>query len=832
MRILVLGNRFPQKNRRMLALAPQHKLVERAKRRHFLLQGCQLCWRQLCVVGNLHDAEFRALLTHNQRNGSGVRNRCLFRGFMRYTARRMNPRRTPSPRQSPANLFVFHHWRAHRWRWLSAATVFVLALLGWLWWRQRPPKPFVAVVTLAGTAQHETPVRAQHEPFGLAADDDGNLYVSESTTGRVYRLVAGSYVTGKQPQFELIAENLATPSALALDDDGKLLIANTGAHTILRFDPERKTILSVAGKANESGLAEDDPQRASFNGPVGLAVSGSDVFIADTYNDRILLWESFQRLKLLAGGGQGFADGVGAQARFDTPCGVAVAPDGSLLVADTGNHRIRRVTKDGAVTTVAGTGEPDERDGAPLEAAFSEPMAIAIRDKHSFFVADAGGSSVRLVTLSETADKVSAVTTLAGGFPYGLVDGELANARLNRPVGLAWLPDGALAVADSGNGLVRALVPAKAALGFQADATRAIVQPAQLRALLDERWPFAPVQNRREIAGTFGEIRGERLPDHDAWFHNGLDIPGAYGEQVLAMLTETVTRPLAIESPGTGRERVRLPLFGYIHLRLGRDQNDNPLPGFPPGAFTFQRDNEGRVTAVRLRRGTVFQAGAPIGTLNRMNHVHLIAGASAYEFNALSALRLPGLTDTVPPVIESVSLFSDRGEAAFSTAQPAKAAKPARSAKRAKAAPPAPKPPANASLPIAVSGKLRVAVRAYDQADGNARHRRLGLYRLGYQLLAANGAIVRDGRDQFVFDRLPADWSATVLTYAEGSQSGYQGVTVFAYLVTNVVRGGQARASFCDTTTLPPGQYTLRVFAADFFGNQAQQDVPLTVAAK
>lgn len=717
----------------------------------------------------------------------------------------MNTRRSAlpqiAPRKSSSRLIT-----ARRFLVVTALLVSITVLVRW-WW-SRPPAPLVKVVTLAVASGTERPVKAHQETFGLAVDDDGNLFISESTAGRVYRLAAENYAAGATPQLELIADNLETPSALALDAGGKLVVANTGAHTIVRVDPSNKQVSLIAGAAGISGAADGPSDQARFNAPVGLAsADDGTIYVADTYNHCLRRITPDGQVRTLAGAGEsGFADGTGAAARFDTPCGVTIAPDGALLVADTGNHRVRRVTKEGVVTTIAGTGEAARRDGAPLEAAFNEPMAIAIRDKQSFYVADAGSSTVRLCALGEQ----SAVKTLAASSPPGLVDDELDKARLNRPIGLALLPDGALAFADSESGLVRAFISMKAGLGFRADPQAVVLQPDALRALLEPRWPFDPPQNRREIAGTFGEVRGARLPEHDAWFHNGLDVPGAYGETVRAVLTERVTRPLSVDGVGGPRERVRLPLFGYIHLRVGRDQHDKLFDKFAGGAVTFRRNEQGQITGLRLRRGTLIKAGEPLGTLNRLNHVHLIAGSPAFEFNALAALRLPGLADTVPPTIEAVTLTDEGGATIFTS---------------------------DKNRPrterIGVRGKLRIIVRAYDQADGNAGYRRLGVYRLGYQLLDAQGAPLPDERAlhyNLIFDRLPADWGQVALAYAEGSQSGYEGQTIFNYLVTNIVRGGEAREDFCDLTKLAPGNYTLRVVVEDFFGNQARRDLPLMIA--
>ncbi len=683
-----------------------------------------------------------------------------------------------------------------------------LVIVGLLWWWSRPPKPLTEVVTLAIAGRSDKPVKVHREPFGIAVDDDGNIFVSEGVTGSIYRIPAAGYLSTAQSQNETaVAEQLETPSAIVFDDDGNLIVANTGAHTIIRIDLKNNLSSVIAGADGISGFADGRALDSRFNGPVGIAVAeDGTIYIADTYNDRIRQISRDGQVSTLAGGGEpGYTDGVGAEARFDTPCGIAIDDDGTMLVADTGNHRIRRVELNGRVTTIAGTGEDMVRDGAPLEAAFSEPTAIAVRDKNSFYVSDTAGSAVRMVVLGEKPS----VVTLAGGYPNGLVDDALNRARLNRPSGIALLPDGELVFADSGNGLVRAFVPAKSKMGHRTDPKTAIIQMSEMGALIEPRWPFDPPQARRDISGTFGEIRGERLPDHDAWFHSGLDVAGAYGETVLAVFSERVTRPISVSGAGGPRERLRLPLFEYVHMRVGRDRNDLPIGNFANGATSLRLDAQGQVTGVRLRRGTRINAGDPIGTLNRLNHIHLNAGPAINEFNALSVLKLPGLEDTVAPVIETVTIKDRQNGTIFESNKTAKVVKP-----------------------IEVSGNLRITVRAYDRVDGNARYRRLGVYRLGYQVFNADGSHAPDFRApryNITFDRLPADPNGVLLAYAEGSQSGYQDATIFDYIVTNIVRGGETREDFLDSTKIPPGECTLRVVAEDYFGNQARRDLKIRV---
>jgi hypothetical protein len=230
-----------------------------------------------------------------------------------------------------------------------------------------------------------------------------------------------------------------------------------------------------------------------------------------------------------------------------------------------------------------------------------------------------------------------------------------------------------------------------------------------------------------------------------------------------------------------------MPLIGYIHLRLGRDK-DNRVFGDP--RFQFERDPSGKLTGVRVPRGSKFLAGDSIGTLNAMNHVHLIAGRIGREINALAAVGLPGIGDSIPPVIEDVSIFSEDWQKVST---------------------------------VKLLDKSRIVVRAYDRMDGNSERRRLGVFRIGYQLFS-NGSPLGEIEWRISFARSPSN-DAVRLAYAEGSRSGYTPDTIFNYIATNQVDGENAREDFLNTTNLAPGKYILRVFAADYFGNIASKDV-------
>ena len=231
---------------------------------------------------------------------------------------------------------------------------------------------------------------------------------------------------------------------------------------------------------------------------------------------------------------------------------------------------------------------------------------------------------------------------------------------------------------------------------------------------------------------------------------------------------------------------------------------------FDQSRFVASRDDSGQVTRMRVKRGARFLTGERVGTVNAFNHVHVNVGWPGEEYNPL-LFRLVQFEDTVPPTISAggIRLYDAEGRPL---------------SRRVKGR-------------LVLSGPVRVVVDAWDQANGNRPSRRLGLYALGYQVLHPDGSPV-PGYEQPIqtlrFDRLSADRDAPGLVYASGSGIPFYGGrrTRFLYIVTNTLRDGVATPGVWDTAQLPPGNYTLRVYAADIHGNvaRARRDVAVTIA--
>jgi sugar lactone lactonase YvrE len=688
----------------------------------------------------------------------------------------------------------------------------IACLAAWEFWpllspdRPRPPGPgwTPAAILVAGTGRQgasdgDAGTAQFSDPFAVAVGPDGTIYVADggaanairciTPSGRVSTLAGGGeegFADGRGT-----GARFSTPSAVVVAPDGTLYVADTGNHVIRRVSPDG-LVTTVAGDGT-AGWRDGNGVEARFDGPMGLALDRQGrLLVADSYNDRIRSVGLDGQVRTVAGAGQpGLADGLPIEARFDTPTGLAFGPDGALLVADTGNDLVRRVGPDGVVTTVGGLEEPT------AAMALSRPIGIAATADGRLYVTDRRGWILEL-----TMD--GAGRSLAGGAP-GFLDGLGPVARFRDPTGLALTSDGAVIVADRGNRMVRELdLPSR--LGARLPAPPGLRTGFDLErfARLPLVWPLDPQEGPHEVAGTLGEARGNPGGDGHERFHGGGDVHADEGALVLAVRDGKVDQPIATGGFGALNEYVSIGPVTYVHLRVGRDRRDEPLD---PDEVAVIRDGTGRGSRVRVRRGWRLHAGQAIGTVNRFQHVHLSIGPSGEEANALD-IGLPGFVDTIPPTIarRGVELTDLAGRPLTE----------------------------RVGGRLLVAGPIRIIVEAWDRVDGNVARRRLGVYRLGYQLLKSGlepAPGFESPRMTISFDRLPADPDAPLVLYAPGSGIPFYGArrTRFRYVVTTRNEDGYVVEAPLDLSGLTPGDYVLRAFAADASGNQTRQDVPISL---
>jgi len=313
------------------------------------------------------------------------------------------------------------------------------------------------------------PVRLIY-PNGLALDDKGDLYISDIGTHRILKLnrlgrlivIAGTGEGGYSGDGgPAIKAQLNAPHDLVFDAEGNLLIADTYNRRIRRID-RRGVITTVAGNgaAPITGYGSAPP-KDTLNNPQGIAVDrAGNILIADTYNRVVRRLDHNGTMTVIAGSVAGLSGdgGPATEAQLNLPMAVTVGTGGEVYVCDAANSRVRRITADGKIRTVAGFGGGEGLggagfggDGGPAEKAkLFTPADVKFDTAGNLYISDSGNNRIRVI-------RGGVVTTTAGTGTAGLSgDGkEAVAAELNTPQKIAIAKDGSVFIADRGNQRVR-----------------------------------------------------------------------------------------------------------------------------------------------------------------------------------------------------------------------------------------------------------------------------------------------------------------------------------------------------------------------------------------
>lgn len=249
----------------------------------------------------------------------------------------------------------------------------------------------VEISTFAGSTENGfvdgigTDARFDH-PAGITIDNAGNLYVTDYTNAIVRKIAPDAKVTTFAGVNPLGGSLFTSPFGIAVDNAGYVYVAEIYKNRVLKVSPD--------------GTIDPTPFATGFSEPATLVIDPSgNVYVADAGHHRISKISTAGDVTVLAGNGtQGFADGPGTSAQFNYPQGLGLDAQGNIYVADTYNQRIRKVTPQGMVTTVAGNGTAARVDGPLATAQFDHPLGIAIDQSGNIYVAEPNSNAIRKIS--------------------------------------------------------------------------------------------------------------------------------------------------------------------------------------------------------------------------------------------------------------------------------------------------------------------------------------------------------------------------------------------------------------------------------------------------
>lgn len=312
-----------------------------------------------------------------------------------------------------------------------------------------------------------------NNPSGIALDRQGNLYIADSANHVIRRVTPGGVITtvagirpGRQANSGSIGDGgaalnaaLNQPLLMAFDSSGNLIIADSGNRRVRRLtiSAPSPVLSTIAGRWQDIG--DGGPARsAGLHNPHGLAVdTAGNVFIADTGTNRIRRVSPDGRITTIAGAGEAGFNGDGqsaARAMLNAPWDIAFDRDGQLLISDRDNFRVRRIAADGSIQTVAGTGEAGDTPGAlnAREAAVWSPQSLAVDAKGNAYVSTNG--RVRQIDLQYGHIRDFAGRPFAP-LQFGGDGGPAADARIGYATGIAVSPGGSVWISDGPSQVVR-----------------------------------------------------------------------------------------------------------------------------------------------------------------------------------------------------------------------------------------------------------------------------------------------------------------------------------------------------------------------------------------
>ena len=301
-----------------------------------------------------------------------------------------------------------------------------------------------------------------NHPAAVASDSSGNVFVADTVDNTIRKITPAGVVTTFAGSPGIIGSADGTgssasfnhPTGIAVDSNGTVFVADLGNSTVRKIT-SAGVVSTLAGTAGNSGYKDATGSAALFGTPIGVAVDSSgNVYVSEYYGQMVRLVTPAGVVTTLAGssGNVGSNDGQGSSASFNCPESLTVDLSGNIYVADSGNHKIRKITPAGVVTTYAGNGTYGSLDGTASSAEFSSITGVTIDSLGNLYVTDTANNIIRKITQS------GIVSTLAGSSNIGSKNAVGSSASFWNPIGITVDPSGNIYVADTYNNLIRKIV--------------------------------------------------------------------------------------------------------------------------------------------------------------------------------------------------------------------------------------------------------------------------------------------------------------------------------------------------------------------------------------
>lgn len=268
---------------------------------------------------------------------------------------------------------------------------------------------------------------------GMVHDSAGNLFVTDLFNHTIRKITPAGVVSSYAGVAGVIgdtdgaalAARFNRPWGITIDSGGNLFVSGFGSRTVRKITPAG-VVSTFAGSPGLIGATDATGTAARFNRPAGLAIdSANNLYVADSFGHTIRKITPAGAVTTVAGlaGSSGIADGMGTAARFKNPLGITSDAGGTLYVADSSNHIVRKITPAGVVTTLAGstTGIGGSTDGVGSVAKFNNPVGVKVDTASNVYVAEYSNFTVRKITPAGGVSTVVGVVSSGMSFTEGVL---------------------------------------------------------------------------------------------------------------------------------------------------------------------------------------------------------------------------------------------------------------------------------------------------------------------------------------------------------------------------------------------------------------------------